>query len=103
MGLSYFLFPFEKIEKGAKIIIYGAGEAGQCFWNQIQLSEYGKCEALIDINYKRFKETSLPVYGLDYLKTHFYDYIVISIEDSVIAEKAANNLLLDRGAQGLYD
>ena len=93
MGLSYFLFPFEKIEKGAKIIIYGAGEAGQCFWNQIQLSEYGKCEALIDINYKRFKETSLPVYGLDYLKTHFYDYIVISIEDSVIAEKAANNLL----------
>lgn len=93
MGLSYFLFPFEKVEKESKVIIYGAGEAGQCYWDQIKLSDYCTCETMIDINYKKFREMDLPVYGLEYLKTLVFDYIIVAIEDSVVAEKAAGNLL----------
>lgn len=45
-----YLFPFEKIDKGSKVIIYGAGEIGQEYYKQIQLTNYCEIVCFADRN-----------------------------------------------------
>jgi SAM-dependent methyltransferase len=48
MKKTYYLFPFEKIEKGSNIIIFGAGTIGWHYLQQITETGYCRCVAIID-------------------------------------------------------
>lgn len=70
------LFPFEKIEKGEKVVVYGAGNVGRQYISQIDKTGYCKIVLWVDQNPKE-DEVLLP----DKISTVEYDKIVIAIKD----------------------
>ena len=46
-----YLFPYEKIPQGSRIIIYGAGDVGQEYLQQMQITGYCSVIAFIDKAY----------------------------------------------------
>lgn len=82
-----YLFPFEKIPAGAKIIIYGAGVMGQAYLRQMQLTKYCDVVGMVDRNYKKYKNSPVPVYAPTEIHALSFDYVVIAL----------------RGASGMLD
>ena len=72
MPRYYHLLPFEKIERDSKIVLYGAGEVGQWYLEQLQLTGYAEVVAIVDQNW--------------------FDSVMISIEKQQIAQEVAKTL-----------
>ena len=66
----FFVFPYEKIEKGTRVVIYGAGEVGRDFTAQLRNNGYCKIVAVVDKNPKPAEGIIIPesLLGLDYEK-----------------------------------
>ena len=93
MERIFYLFPFEHIKKGSKIILYGAGSVGKSYWNCLQHSKYADVVAWVDGNYEKVRNKF--VQSPEIIEHVEADYIVICIEN----EKTANdirNLLLEK-------
>lgn len=82
-----YVFPFDKVEKNKRIIIYGAGEVGQSYWKQLTTIEYCKEIEWVDLNYDKY--ASFGVKSPDCISNDKdIDYIVIAI----LSENAAENV-----------
>ena len=46
--MDLFIFPFEKIERGSKVVIYGAGEFGKSSVDQILHRNYANIICIVD-------------------------------------------------------
>lgn len=82
------IFPFGKVEKGEKIILYGAGQVGTDYYKQIIETAYCKVILWVDKNVN--KENIMSV---DNIFEHEYDKIVIAISSKVVVESIMNELL----------
>ena len=94
-------FPREKISKGSKIILYGAGDVGKVFWNWLQDTDYCKVILWIDKKYDKINSNADTGGGMyaspDSIKNcRQYDYILIaSVRANVIA--SVSKFLTDAG------
>lgn len=91
-----FLFPFEKIPYGSRIIIYGAGKLGHEYLKQIRLTNYCRVEGIIDRNADLYDGSEIPVYKPDMIKELSFDYAVVAIRIDT-HKKDIFNLLYDNG------
>lgn len=73
-----YLFPFEEIEKNSKVVIYGAGEVGRNYLEQIILTNYCHPICFVDRQYDRYLNTKFPVYPIEKLSELEFNYIVIA-------------------------
>ena len=89
----YYPFPYKKIKKSSKIILYGAGAAGQYYFRENQSSEFVIMFA-VDQNYEQYQHLAMQVYPIEKIVETDYDYVVISIQNSEI-QKDVKRLLLD--------
>jgi len=72
---STFLFPFNRVDKGANIALYGAGKVGHNFRKQLDMTSYCKVAYWIDQSYR--KE---GVIGLEeFVGKADYDCVVIAL------------------------
>jgi Glycosyltransferases involved in cell wall biogenesis len=73
-----FLFPFSRVKKGAKIILYGAGTYGQRLY--YYLCKTGVCKVVgwVDRNYTQFRKMGLSVNAPSSISELRYDAIVIA-------------------------
>ena len=88
-----FVFPYEKVEKGSKVIIYGMGDAGKQYLAQLLKSGYATVPWCIDgLGFSTINKLhDVIIYPPEKLKTvnnKEYDYIIISIVDT----EQANNV-----------
>lgn len=90
----YPLFPFEKVEKHAKIVIYGAGVVGKAYLQQIKQSNYCEVVAVVDKNYEALEN----VYAPESLEELSFDYLVVA----VLQELQAENIKADIAALGMH-
>lgn len=74
-----YLFPFEQIKKGSRVIIYGAGFLGQQYIQQIELTKYCEIVAIVDKNYSEYLGKVEKVCPPSDIPKYDYDYIVISM------------------------
>ncbi|HHU75069.1 MAG TPA: glycosyltransferase [Clostridiales bacterium] len=89
-----YLFPFKKIKKDSKIILYGAGNVGRKFNLQIKKSNYCTVNEWVDKNVERVNEVLINTpENVDFNNC---DYIVIAIESLEIANKIKKWLLEDQ-------
>ena len=80
MGMEYkYLFPFEKVNKSERIIIYGAGELGQAYVKQIQLTGYCEILAMVDRNYRDYNNTLVKVVSPEDICKYTFDKLVIAL------------------------
>ena len=82
-----YVFPFDKVEKGKKLLLHGAGEVGQNYYRQLLAIDYCKEIVWIDQNYKKYNgyrvESPEQIVDISY-----FDYIVIAI----LSENAAEDI-----------
>jgi hypothetical protein len=91
----YNLFPFEKIEKNAAIILYGIGAAGRDYLDQMSKSGYCRIIAVLDRDYEKTPcYRSYDVWPPEAIrKIQGYDYVLVSVQEQSAAEKIKESLL----------
>lgn len=81
-----YLFPFERISRGSKIFIYGAGIMGQEYFRQLRITGYCEVLGFIDREWEKYSGSVPPVYSLQQAINKDFDYIVIAVK---IASRAS--------------
>lgn len=74
-----YLFPYEKIPYGSKIIIYGAGDLGQDYLFQMEVTHYCKVVAIADRNYKKYSPMSVRLISPKDIHLFEFEYVVIAL------------------------
>lgn len=87
---SKYIFPYEKIEKNEKIILYGAGRIGKMYYRQIMATGYCEIVGWVDSDYKN--KNSL-VQSPDLIKSTRFSKILIGIGAQHIAEEVEEFLV----------
>jgi FlaA1/EpsC-like NDP-sugar epimerase len=86
-----YLFPFERIEKGARVVLYGAGVVGTDFAAQIKMSGYCQLVGVLDRRVSRIcisMPDEIPVFPPEHIeKLEGYDYIVLAVRLARVAEE----------------
>ena len=85
--MKHWLFPFEKIPYQSSVILYGAGQVGQDYYEQIQTTGWCRIIQWADRRALACRDLGLPVEEPGRLDHKNADYIVISISDQKIAEE----------------
>lgn len=86
-----FLFPFDKVERGANIVLYGAGVVGHSYMEQLGKLEYCRVVLWVDKDSKEFG--SKKISAIDEIKSVAFDKVVIAIESREICGKVQDTLL----------
>lgn len=85
--IKHWLFPFGEIPHQSKVILYGAGQVGQDYYEQIQTTGWCRVVQWVDRQAKAGIGQGLPVEDLGRLNHGQADYIVICISDQKTAEE----------------
>lgn len=86
-----FLFPFDRVEKGKKIVLYGAGNVGKTYFKQ--LTKIGYCRELYWVDKNADYILDKCVKSIDYIENIEFDYVVIAIENINICDSVKNWLI----------
>lgn len=93
MGIKR-VFPMSKIQKGAKVVLYGAGNNGREMYEQNRILKWCEIILVVDREYKEIKDFPLHVKTPEVLKTKKeYDYILISLVNHNIRLEIFNDLI----------
>lgn len=87
------IFPFDRVPKGKKIIIYGAGAVGKLYYRQVRSIDY--CEVVLWAD-RKYKELGEEVSSPELISQVEYDYVVIAI-DSKFTSKQIYEYLINCG------
>lgn len=79
-----YLFPFEKIPKNSRVVIYGAGELGQSYYKQLVSTGYCDVVGLVDKNYKQYRDTALKVNNPLDIKGMEFDFVVVAVKGKAL-------------------
>lgn len=79
--MIYHFFPYEKVKTGAKIVLYGMGNIGRDFFEQIQGSGYCEIVLTVDRNYQNIQYPFISVYPPDTIFSVSFDYVIIAMEN----------------------
>ncbi len=75
-----YLFPYEEIEKGSNVIIYGAGNVGQSFLGQIAMTGYCNVVAVADRAYDKYPYLGQTMIPPEKIPEYEYDRVVIAVD-----------------------
>lgn len=74
-------FPYRNLEEGALIALYGAGEVGNCYYEQlIKDNKFHLC-IWVDGNYQKNGRVDRIVVSPVKLKDIYFDYVIIAVAD----------------------
>lgn len=93
VAVSVYEFPFNKVKRDSRIIIYGAGTVGQEYLHQVTLTQYCKIVCMVDKNFERYQGLSCTVTCINELSSLTYDMIVIANESSTVANTIRDLLI----------
>lgn len=89
-----YIFPFDKVRKGSRVILYGAGKVGQTFYKQLKRLNY--CELVGWVDQNPLIYNNFDIQYPEYISKLEYDLLIISI-DSPITSEIVKNELCKRG------
>lgn len=92
MKSSIFLFPYNYIKKGSRIILYGAGDVGCDYYWQLREVDYCKIVKWVDSSKEITKRNKL-VSEKELIKDLIYDFIVIAISGFEGAKEVMDYLI----------
>lgn len=93
MDTGIYLFPFELVPTGSRIILYGAGNVGKAYWKCLQQADGIDVTAWVDKNSKNLTDyDSYEIASIDEALKKEYDYIVIAILDEQIKDEIITEL-----------
>ncbi len=78
-----YLFPFEMIPKGSRILLYGAGDVGKEYYDQINITGYCNIAGFVDRVYESMSSYCVPVYPPDKIIDLLFDYVVLAFKTRI--------------------
>lgn len=81
------------IPYGSRVVLYGAGELGTAYRQQLKYREDLIFTVCVDEAWERFTGDSFPVFSPDRLEKMEYDLIVITIKNPQKAQKVKDSLI----------
>lgn len=84
-------FPYDKIEKGCRLILYGAGQVGQTFYRQMEKTKFCKVVCWVDQNYQLYNKSEIQ--SVESINKVDYDYILIAVYGKESAVIIKDNLI----------
>ena len=97
-GKYHYLFPYEKVPSASKILIYGAGDLGQDYLLQMQLTHYCEVVAMADKNFAKYPPMVVPVIDSETIREWTFDYVVVALRVAV-AVNAVLGVLKEQGVE----
>ena len=85
-----FLFPFNKTMPSKNIILYGAGNMGHVYYNQLEKIKYCNDVLWVDKNFAYYEDKRIK--NIDEIKGYAADYVVIAIENKEIYNEVVKYL-----------
>lgn len=89
-----FMFPFDKVEPNKQIILYGAGDMGRTYYNQLTKINY--CSEIIWVDRSAESMNKQNINGISILyedKTKESENVVIAIDNETVVNDVKNMLL----------
>lgn len=96
LQVNSFVFPYNKVEQGSAIILYGMGKVGDVFYRQICQTHYVSIIAWADRTPKQMEDISITVSRItpDEIKDYCFDSVVIAIENKIIVREILEKLMI---------
>lgn len=86
-----YLFPFDKVSKKDKIVLYGAGAVGQAYRKQLEKIPYSTVVLWVDKNFKQYQNGTVS--SLEEMREATYDKVVLAIENCQVREDVRSDLI----------
>lgn len=83
--IKIFEFPFSKVQKNSKVVLYGAGKVGQSYYRQIQRACYCYLRGIYDSALKG-QIGEFRIQAPEDLDGESFDFVVISVLEEAIAK-----------------
>ena len=89
-----FAFPYNFISRGDKVMIYGAGNVGKSYVNELKLTNYAEIVGWVDKKYDSIKEYhGVHVTAPEQLTEKEFDLLLVAILDETAARAVIANLV----------
>lgn len=85
--------PYDRLRRGCRLAIYGAGEAGKDFYWQLTQNRYCDISLWVDKKDVRIKDSGIKILPVDTLKDGEYDYVLVAVSNKETAETVRQMLL----------
>lgn len=94
LSINSFLFPFSQVKEGSRIILYGMGKMGDALYYQLKQTDYCRLSAWADRNPGKSsgKTETVPCIFPQEIMEYSFDYVIIAIQNEIIAAKVAKEL-----------
>ncbi len=89
---EFFMFPYELVPQGAKIVLYGAGYVGKSYYRQIRENNFCEIVLWCDANFESIRNEKYQIESIEAIQNTEYDYIVICNMHLDIAEEIKRGL-----------
>jgi len=86
------LFPFEKVSREHKVILYGAGTVGRKLKQQNEQYNFCNIVAWVDKKYDKLPG-EMKVVSPEKIDEIIFDYVIIAVFDEILAEEILQDLL----------
>jgi glycosyltransferase involved in cell wall biosynthesis len=74
-----YIFPFQIISKGCRLLLYGAGAVGIAYYRQLKTTGYCSGIIWVDRNWKAISAKGFPVMNPEELDKYDFDELVIAV------------------------
>ena len=88
-----YLFPFDQVPKGSRIVLYGAGNVGKTYYYQLGKIAYCTVAAWVDKNKGGTNIGGMPVKGIESIQGLTYDFIVVAVAGQKLKEMIIEELV----------
>lgn len=87
-----YMFPWHLFKQGDKVVLYGAGEVGKGFYEQVLRFRYINLVGIVDKQAGKTGMQGIPAKPIDNLTKWDYDYLLITVVNKVVAEEIKSEL-----------
>lgn len=82
-------FPIDKIAKGSKVVLYGAGKVGKEYWKQNQEYHFCKIVSWVDKKYEKLQDDNDVIQNPEVIRDAYFDYVLIAVDEYYAAKEIA--------------
>lgn len=97
---EFYMFPYEKIPKGANIVLYGAGAVGKSYYRQINVNGFCNIVLWCDICFEQISNGKYIIFSPDEIVNIEFDYILICNMHINIANQIKEDLIAKYNLDG---
>lgn len=87
-----YIFPYECVPAGSRIVLYGAGTIGQAYYRTLQLTSYVNIVLWADKNVSSARRCGYLIESPGAISGYEYDFVVIAIADEKTALQVKSEL-----------